>query len=128
MKGVIGVRGANNGIGYHLSRAPLEEGHCVAGLLIGDGNLVRFQAIHPERMPAMRCDISEAERVKEAVALVGKKAPALSMSVAGLLAINSVIRLLACIRAQGYVPGAFSGVLGLGTKQHRSVISPWQGR
>ena len=42
---------------------------------------------------------------------IGENALAFSMSVAGLLFINSLTHITGCIRVKGYVPGVITGVL-----------------
>jgi hypothetical protein len=46
-----------------------------------------------------------------AAILAGKTALVFSMSVAGLLFINGLIHIGACIKAKGYAPGVITGVL-----------------
>ena len=43
--------------------------------------------------------------------VVGKGAPVFNMSVAGLLLINGIVHVMACLRVRGYAPGVVSGVL-----------------
>ena len=44
------------------------------------------------------------------VIVVGNKLPVFSMSIAGLLFINALIQIGACVRTQGYAPGVMTGV------------------
>jgi hypothetical protein len=43
--------------------------------------------------------------------VVGKNALTFSMSVAGLLFINSLMHIMGCVRVKGYAPGVITGVL-----------------
>ncbi|MDR3575449.1 MAG: HXXEE domain-containing protein [Anaerolineaceae bacterium] len=46
-----------------------------------------------------------------AAIVVDKNIPLFSMSIAGLLFINGLVHLMACVRVKGYAPGVVSGAL-----------------
>ncbi|NLG84385.1 MAG: hypothetical protein GX493_07225 [Firmicutes bacterium] len=47
---VVVVTGANDGIGFHMTRAFLADGYCVAGLDLADENLHPLLAANPGRL------------------------------------------------------------------------------
>ncbi len=75
-----------------------------------------MKRLNPRFAPAvsvpMAVVINGLQLVLCAVAAVAREtAPVLSMSVGGLLLINGIIHIMACIRVRRYVPGVISGVL-----------------
>ncbi|MBI2332924.1 MAG: SDR family oxidoreductase [Chloroflexi bacterium] len=66
MKNIV-VTGANNGIGYHMTRSLLTDGYSVAGLDVSIENLQVLEASPSNRLRAIRCDVSDSVQVNKAV-------------------------------------------------------------
>ncbi|WP_415379176.1 SDR family NAD(P)-dependent oxidoreductase [Halosimplex sp. TS25] len=64
---VIVVTGANEGIGYHLSRALIGDGYRVAGLDVNRDGLDSLAEVAPERVHVAECDVTEDADVEAAV-------------------------------------------------------------
>lgn len=73
MKDVVIVTGANQGIGFAMTRTLLEDGYSVAALDISDENLIPLQSNYPERLLVCLCDVVDSGRVKDAVSSVVEK-------------------------------------------------------
>jgi NADP-dependent 3-hydroxy acid dehydrogenase YdfG len=67
---VVIVTGANNGIGFHLTQALLEDGYRVAGLDLSLEQLTALQGEHPHTLSPHRCDVTDPAQVEDAVAAV----------------------------------------------------------
>ncbi len=72
MKSVV-VTGANNGIGFHMSKTLLEDGYCVAALDISSENLTPLKSIYSERLLVFNCDVTDHARVKDTISLTVEK-------------------------------------------------------
>lgn len=70
MKSVIIVTGANNGIGFHMTKTLLEDGYYVAALDISSENLAPLQSIHSEQLLVFDCDVTDSEGVKDAISAI----------------------------------------------------------
>ncbi|SIR22103.1 Short-chain dehydrogenase [Haladaptatus litoreus] len=64
---VVVITGANEGIGYHMSTALLENGYRVAGLDVNGDNVQSLQETNPNRVQFHRCDVTVDEDVQAAV-------------------------------------------------------------
>lgn len=73
MENVIVVTGADNGIGFFMTRSLLESGYCVAGLDISNDNLTHLAATYPDQLLVFDCDVTDRNRVTETVAAVIEK-------------------------------------------------------
>ncbi|GAB4483242.1 MAG: hypothetical protein Kow0088_26380 [Anaerolineales bacterium] len=73
MKGVIIVTGANNGIGFHMTKTLLQDGYCVAALGILDENLTPLNSSYSEQLLVFDCDVTIPARVKETLSLILEK-------------------------------------------------------
>lgn len=73
MKGIIVVTGANNGIGFHMSKTLLEDGYYVAALDISGENLTPLKSIYSERLVVLDCDVTDNARVKDTISLIVEK-------------------------------------------------------
>jgi len=72
-KKVIVVTGANNGIGFYMTKALLEDGYCVVVLDISDENLIPVKTIYPEQLLVFDCDVTDSARVNDTVSSVIEK-------------------------------------------------------
>lgn len=64
---VVVITGANEGIGYHMLTALLDDGYRVAGLDI-DGDHVRsLRATYPDRVQFYECDVTVDDDVETAI-------------------------------------------------------------
>ncbi|WP_227354370.1 SDR family oxidoreductase [Haladaptatus salinisoli] len=61
------VTGANEGIGYHMLTALLEDGYRVAGLDINGEHVQSLRETHPERVRFIECDVTSDADVEAAV-------------------------------------------------------------
>ena len=61
------VTGANEGIGYHLSRALLDDGYRVAGLDVEGGGFRSLESSHPGRARYHDCDVTSDDDVERAI-------------------------------------------------------------
>ena len=61
------VTGANEGIGYHMLAALLEDGYRVAGLDVDGGNLRSLEDDSPDRVRYYECDVTSTEDVERAI-------------------------------------------------------------
>lgn len=73
MKSIVVVTGANNGIGFHMTKTLLEDGYCVAALDVGDENLASLQATTSESLLVSNCDVTDSRRVKVTIASIAEK-------------------------------------------------------
>ena len=64
---VVVVTGANEGLGYHLLLALLEDGYRVAGLDVEGSQLRPLQERHPDRVRFCDCDVTDDGEVDAAV-------------------------------------------------------------
>ena len=64
---VVVVTGANEGIGYHLLTALLEDGYRVAGLDVDGGRLRPLEESRPDRVEFHDCDVTSDDDVRAAV-------------------------------------------------------------
>lgn len=64
MKRAILITGANNGIGFAMTRSLLEMGDCVASLDLDTGNLASDP--HPSLLP-FRCDVTQPQQIQAVV-------------------------------------------------------------
>ncbi len=64
---VVLITGANEGIGYHMLTALVEEGYQVAGLDINGENLQSLQKKYSERVRFLECDVTEGADIETAV-------------------------------------------------------------
>jgi NADP-dependent 3-hydroxy acid dehydrogenase YdfG len=72
-KNVIVVTGANNGIGFHMTKTLLEDGYCVVVLDISDENLIPVKTTYPEQLLVFDCDVTDSARVNDTVSSVIEK-------------------------------------------------------
>lgn len=73
MKNVVIVTGANNGIGFFMTKTLLGDGYCVAALDITDENLAPLQSIFSERLLVFNCDVTDSARVKDTISSIAEK-------------------------------------------------------
>lgn len=73
MKNVVIVTGADNGIGFYMTKTLLEDGYCVAALDIADENLVPFQSSYSERLLVSNCDVTDRTRVKDTISSIEER-------------------------------------------------------
>ena len=73
MEAVIVITGADNGIGFHMARALLEDGYRLAALDLYDCNLLSLANDYPEQLSIFRCDVTDPAQVDSAVASVVKR-------------------------------------------------------
>lgn len=73
MRNVVIITGANNGIGFYMTKTLLDDGYCIAALDISDENLVPLQTIYSERLLVYICDVTESVQVKDTVASIVEK-------------------------------------------------------
>ena len=64
---VVVVTGANEGIGYNLLAALLDDGYRVAGLDVEGEKLRPMQDAHPERVHFVECDVTSDGDVEAAI-------------------------------------------------------------
>jgi NAD(P)-dependent dehydrogenase (short-subunit alcohol dehydrogenase family) len=64
---IVVITGANNGIGFHMTKALLERGFHVAGFDISGENLSRLGKTYPDRLRFYCCDVTDAVQVKASV-------------------------------------------------------------
>ena len=64
---VVVVTGANEGIGYHLLTALLEDGYRVAGLDVDVEHLRSLREARPDRVHVGECDVTDDGEVRTAV-------------------------------------------------------------
>ena len=67
---VVIITGANNGIGFHMAAALLEERYRVAGFDLSGENLAALQETYPNRLLFWRCDVTDEAQVEAAVEAV----------------------------------------------------------
>ena len=67
---VVIITGANNGIGFHMAAALLEERYRVAGFDLSGENLAALQETYPDRLLFWRCDVTDEAQVEAAVEAV----------------------------------------------------------
>jgi NAD(P)-dependent dehydrogenase (short-subunit alcohol dehydrogenase family) len=72
MKATILITGADNGIGFHMARALLEDGYRVAALDISAANLASLQPEYPAQLLIFTCDVTDLPRLKEVVSSVAE--------------------------------------------------------
>jgi NAD(P)-dependent dehydrogenase (short-subunit alcohol dehydrogenase family) len=61
------LTGADNGIGFNMTRYLLADGCCVAALDLTDENLGTLLIDYPDRLLVLRCDVADETQVKRAV-------------------------------------------------------------
>jgi NAD(P)-dependent dehydrogenase (short-subunit alcohol dehydrogenase family) len=64
---VVVVTGANEGIGYHLLVALLNDGYRVAGLDVDGEHLRPLQEQYPDRVRFQQCDVTVDDDVQMAI-------------------------------------------------------------
>jgi NAD(P)-dependent dehydrogenase (short-subunit alcohol dehydrogenase family) len=64
---VVIITGSNNGIGFHMARALLEDGFRVAAFDLSDENLSSLRDAYPRHLRFYRCDVTDAAQVKASV-------------------------------------------------------------
>ena len=64
---VVIITGANNGIGFHMTRDLLKNQHCVAGFDLSGENLDSLMAEYPDRLRFYPCDVADHTQVESAV-------------------------------------------------------------
>jgi NAD(P)-dependent dehydrogenase (short-subunit alcohol dehydrogenase family) len=64
---VVVVTGANDGIGYHLTAALVDDGYRVAGFDVEGSNLRALAETHPDRVRHYDCDVTDEAAVDAAV-------------------------------------------------------------
>ncbi len=67
---VVVVTGANEGIGYHLLAALVDDGYRVAGLDVDGDSLRSLRETHPTRVRFHECDVTVDDDVESAVEAV----------------------------------------------------------
>ena len=67
---VVIVTGANNGIGFHMTKTLLADGYCVAALDLAIDNLSVLETTYPYRLLVCRCDVTDDTQVKATIELV----------------------------------------------------------
>lgn len=72
MKSVVIVTGADNGIGFYLTKTLLEDGYHVAAIDISDENLTPLQSIFLEQLLIFNCDVTDSRRVKDTISYVAE--------------------------------------------------------
>ncbi|MEA3340457.1 MAG: SDR family NAD(P)-dependent oxidoreductase, partial [Chloroflexota bacterium] len=70
---VVIITGANNGIGFHMAAALLEEQYRVAGFDLSSENLAALQETYPDHLLFCRCDVTDEAQVEAAVEAVADK-------------------------------------------------------
>jgi NADP-dependent 3-hydroxy acid dehydrogenase YdfG len=73
MEEVIVITGADNGIGFHMAKALLEEGYRLAALDLYDRNLVSLSSEDPEQLSVFRCDVTDPAEVDATIAAIVKR-------------------------------------------------------
>lgn len=73
MRTVIVVTGADNGIGYHLTRALHDDGYNVAALDLSAENFATLQPIYPEQLLVFACDVTDSARVNDTISTIVEK-------------------------------------------------------
>ena len=73
MRNVVIVTGANNGIGFYMTKTLLEDGYCVAAIDISDENLIPLQSNFSERLLVFNCDVTDGVGIKEIISLIAEK-------------------------------------------------------
>ncbi|QTA37914.1 SDR family oxidoreductase [Thermosipho ferrireducens] len=66
-KKVVIITGGNNGLGYYMAKALLEDGHKIAVFDISGENLTNLQEIYPENLLFCKCDVSIEDEVNLSV-------------------------------------------------------------
>jgi NAD(P)-dependent dehydrogenase (short-subunit alcohol dehydrogenase family) len=69
-KNVIVLTGANQGIGFHMTKTLLNDGFDVAALDVAIDNLTPLKSTYPERLLVFDCDVSESVRVHAVMATI----------------------------------------------------------
>ena len=70
---VVIITGANNGIGFHMAAALLEERYRVAGFDLSGENLAALQETYPDQLLFYHCDVTDETQVKAAMEAVVEK-------------------------------------------------------
>lgn len=73
MEKVIVITGADNGIGFNMTKCLLEQGYRVAALDIVQENLNQFKEIYPSQLMVFKCDITKTENVQQTVSAIVEK-------------------------------------------------------
>ena len=73
MENVIIVTGANNGIGFHMTKTLLEDGYKVAALDTSADNLHSLQSDFAERLLEFDCDVTNQGLVERSTAEIVEK-------------------------------------------------------
>lgn len=72
MKSVVIVTGADNGIGFYLTKTLLEDGYHVAAIDISGENITPLQSIFLEQLLIFNCDVTDSRRVKDTISYVAE--------------------------------------------------------
>ena len=64
---VVVITGANNGIGFYMTRSLLQDGHRVAGFDLSGENLSALSDTYPDRWRFYCCDVTDAVQVRASV-------------------------------------------------------------
>lgn len=67
---VVVITGANEGIGYHMLAALLEDGYHVAGLDVAGEQIEALRESHPDRVRFLECDVTADDDVERSIAEV----------------------------------------------------------
>jgi NAD(P)-dependent dehydrogenase (short-subunit alcohol dehydrogenase family) len=70
MKQVIIITGADNGIGFHMTKTLLEAGYRVAALDLSDANLIQLKEKYSENLLVFTCDITKTELVQNTISAI----------------------------------------------------------
>jgi len=70
---VVIITGANNGIGFHMAAALLEERYRVAGFDLSGEDLAALQETYPDHLLFCRCDVTDEAQVEAAVEAIVEK-------------------------------------------------------
>jgi NAD(P)-dependent dehydrogenase (short-subunit alcohol dehydrogenase family) len=73
MKRVVMITGGNDGIGFHMSKALLESGYCVAILDISNNNIAPIAEVYKERLMFINCDVTKPEVVRQSIDAIADK-------------------------------------------------------
>lgn len=73
MQTIVIVTGADNGIGFYMTKTLLEDGYCVAALDIADENLAPVQSTYSDRLLICNCDVTDSTSVEAAISSIAEK-------------------------------------------------------
>lgn len=64
---VVVITGANNGIGFYITKSLLEDGFRVAAFDLTGENLSSLEGTYPNRLGFYRCDVTDAVQIRASV-------------------------------------------------------------